>query len=248
MPGWRLLRRIGQTMMAIDFAAVPVITVDGPSGSGKGTLASLLAEKLGWQLLDSGALYRITAVAAAAAGLPFGDATSAAEAAAIAELAQGLAIVFDDGQVSVDGVDYTTRIRTEEASIGASQVAALPLVRAAILDLQRGMRRPPGLVADGRDMGTVVFADAPLKVFLDASAEVRAERRYNQLKNKGLSVNLRDLLASIQERDERDRGRAASPLVPAQDAILIDSTVMSIDAVLERVYAEAIARNLVAES
>ena len=233
--------------MATDSNRVPVITVDGPSGSGKGTLAALLAQRLGWQLLDSGALYRITAVAATAAGLPYGDVTSDPEAAAIAALAGGLDIVFTDGQVTVDGVDFTTRIRTEAASIGASQVAALPAVRAAILDLQRAMRRPPGLVADGRDMGTVVFADAPLKIFLDASAEVRAERRYNQLKNKGLSVNLRDLLASIQQRDERDRGRATSPLVPAQDAILIDSTTMSIDAVLERVYAEAIARSLVSD-
>ena len=222
----------------------PVITVDGPSGSGKGTLAASLAQRLGWQLLDSGALYRIVAVAARDAGLPYSDVTSQAQAEAIAALASRLEIEFTDGQVRVDGGDFTTRIRTEEASIGASQVAALPPVRRAILDLQRAMRRLPGLVADGRDMGTVVFVDAQLKIFLDASPEVRAERRYNQLKNKGLSVNLRDLLASIQERDERDRGRAASPLVPAEDAILVDSTGMSIDAVLEQVYAEAKARNL----
>lgn len=233
--------------MAIESALVPVITVDGPSGSGKGTLAALLAERLGWQLLDSGALYRITAVAATAAGLPYGDHTLPAETAAVAALARRLDIVFAGSRVFVDGADYTARIRTEEAGIGASQVAALPPVREAILHLQRAMRRAPGLVADGRDMGTVVFADAQLKIFLDASPEVRAERRYNQLKNKGLSVNLRDLLASIQERDERDRGRAASPLVPAQDAILIDSTGMSIDVVLERVYAEAKARNLLAD-
>ncbi len=230
--------------MAPDPAAVPVITVDGPSGSGKGTLAERLAERLDWRLLDSGALYRIVAVAARQARLPYGDATSDAQALAIAEFARGLAIDFSNGVVQVGGEDFTARIRTEEASIGASQVAALPPVRQAILGLQRAMRRPPGLVADGRDMGTVVFADAPLKIFLDASPEIRAERRYNQLKNKGLSVNLRDLLASIQERDERDRGRAASPLVPAQDAILIDSTDLSIDEVLERVYAEAKARNL----
>jgi cytidylate kinase len=226
-------------------AMVPVITVDGPSGSGKGTLAELLAARLGWQLLDSGALYRIVAVAARDAGLSYGDTTSTEEAGAIAALAGALDIDFSAEGVLVGGADFTTRIRVEAASIGASQVAALPPVRAAILDLQRAMRRLPGLVADGRDMGTVVFADAPLKIFLDASAEIRAERRYNQLKNKGLSVNLRDLLASIQQRDERDRGRAASPLVPAQDAILIDSTIMSIDAVLERVYAEAKARSLV---
>ena len=227
-----------------DSTLAPVITVDGPSGSGKGTLAALLAERLGWQLLDSGALYRITAVAAADAGLAYGDATSPAEAEAVAALARRLDIEFSGGRVLVDGADFTTRIRTEAASIGASQVAVLPAVRQAVLGLQRAMRRAPGLVADGRDMGTVVFADAQLKIFLDASPEVRAERRYNQLKNKGLSVNLRDLLASIQERDERDRGRAVSPLVPAQDAILIDSTSMSIDAVLDRVYAEAVVRNL----
>ena len=228
--------------MATD--GIPVIAVDGTSGSGKGTLAALLAERLGWRLLDSGALYRIVAVAARERGLPYSDTTSDAQAQAIAAMAGQLDIRFSGSQVLVDGADYTTRIRTEDASVGASQVAALPPIRQAILGLQRAMRQAPGLVADGRDMGTVVFADAPLKIFLDASAEVRAERRYNQLKNKGLSVNLRDLLASIQQRDERDRGRAASPLVPAADAIRIDSTDLSIDEVLERVYAEAVAQGL----
>jgi cytidylate kinase len=144
----------------------------------------------------------------------------------------------------VDGEDRSLLIRTEEVSAAASEVAVLPLVRAAILDLQRSMCQPPGLVADGRDMGTEVFPDAPLKIYLDASAEVRAERRYNQLKNKGLSVSLRALLANLQERDARDKGRAVSPLKPAPDAIVIDSTNMSIDEVLTQIHAEVHKRQL----
>lgn len=218
--------------------SVEVITIDGPSGSGKGTLAAMLAERLGWHLLDSGALYRIVAAQAIARDVPLDD-----EEALVA-LAAGLDIRFVANAVVVDGQDLTLTIRTEAVSSASSRVAALGGVRQAILELQYAMRRAPGLVADGRDMGTVVFPAAKLKVFLDASAEVRAERRYNQLKNKGLSVNLRALLASIRERDERDRGRAVSPLEPAKDAILIDSTDMSIDAVVERVYAEAVTRGL----
>jgi cytidylate kinase len=218
--------------------SAPVIAIDGPSGSGKGTLAALLAERLGWHLLDSGALYRIVAAAAIDRGLELDDEAN------LAALAAGLAIRFERDRVWVDGQDLTLTIRTEAVSTGSSQVAALVAVRKAILEQQRAMCRPPGLVADGRDMGTVVFPTAGLKIFLDASPEVRAKRRYNQLKNKGLSVNLRALLASIQERDERDRGRAVSPLQPASDAILIDSTDMSIDAVVERVYAEAVTRGL----
>lgn len=218
--------------------SAPVIAIDGPSGSGKGTLAALLAERLGWHLLDSGALYRIVAAAAIDRGIELDDEPS------LAALAAGLAIRFERERVWVDGQDLTLTIRTEAVSTGSSQVAALVEVREAILQQQRAMCRPPGLVADGRDMGTVVFPTAGLKIFLDASPEVRARRRYNQLKNKGLSVNLRALLVSIQERDERDRGRAVSPLQPASDAILIDSTDMSIDAVVERVYAEAVARGL----
>jgi cytidylate kinase len=216
----------------------PVITIDGPSGSGKGTIAALVAEHLGWHLLDSGALYRIVAAVA----LRRGVALDAADA--LAELAAGLDIVFSAGGVCVNGDDLSLRIREEDVSAGASRVAALQPVRDAILALQRSQQRPPGLVADGRDMGTVVFPDAPLKVYLDATAEVRAERRYNQLKNKGLSVSLPALLASIQERDERDRRRAVAPLRPAPDAILIDSTNMSIDAVLSRVLDEARSRGL----
>jgi len=218
--------------------AVPVIAIDGPSGSGKGTLAALLAERLGWHLLDSGALYRIVAAVAIARHVRLDD------EAGLAAMADGLEIRFEQDRVWVDGQDLTLTIRTEAVSSGSSRVAAFPRVRAAILEQQRSMCRSPGLVADGRDMGTVVFPAAQLKIFLDASPQSRASRRYNQLKNKGLSVNLRALLASIQERDERDRGRAVSPLQPATDAILIDSTDMSIDAVVERVYAKAVARNL----
>ena len=219
--------------------AVPVVTIDGPSGSGKGTIAALLAQRLGWHLLDSGALYRVVAAVALEAGMSLDDGP------ALADMAAALDIRFDHSSLLVDGRDFSALIRTEPVGEAASRVAALPGVRTAILDLQRDMRRPPGLVADGRDMGTVVFADAPLKIYLDASAEARAERRYNQLKNKGLTVSLRALLASLEERDERDKQRAVSPLVPAADAIVIDSTGMSIDAVLSKVIAEAQARGLV---
>jgi cytidylate kinase len=219
-------------------AAVPVIAIDGPSGSGKGTIAALVAERLGWHLLDSGALYRIVAACALERGVKLDD------PAALARLAAGLSIAFNGERVEVDGADLTLTIRTEEVSAAASQVAALQPVRDAILDLQRALRRSPGLVADGRDMGTVVFPDAALKVFLDASPETRAERRHIQLKNKGLSVSLAALLANIRERDARDRGRAVAPLRPAEDAVLIDSTDMSVDEVLARVLDEARARGL----
>ena len=217
---------------------VPVLTIDGPSGSGKGTIAALVAEKLGWSLLDSGALYRIVAAVALDRSMDLADADG------LAAMAAALDIRFDEGRVMVDGADLTDVIRTEPVSVASSQVSALEPVRAAILDLQRNMRRPPGLVADGRDMGTVVFKDADLKIYLDASAEIRAERRYNQLKNKGLDVNFRALLANLEERDARDKARAVSPLVPAEDALIIDSTNLSIEEVLAKVLSEVEARQL----
>jgi cytidylate kinase len=219
-------------------AKIPVIAVDGPGGSGKGTLARAVAEQLGWHLLDSGALYRIIGVVCLQQSVPLDDES------AVAALASGLDIAFSGEQVMVNGVNLSDEIRTEDAGVVASQVAPFAAVRAAVLALQRSFRRPPGLVADGRDMGTVVFADANLKIFLDASASERAQRRYKQLKNKGLSVSLRGLLAQIQERDARDRGRAVAPLKPADDALIVDSTAMSIDAVLELVMTEAGKRGL----
>jgi cytidylate kinase len=240
----RTRRRAFQSAPAGDAAvgadgAAPVIAIDGPSGSGKGTIASLLAQRLGWRLLDSGALYRIVAACALDRDVSLDD------PAALAALAMDLEITFEGERVLADGADLTLVIRTEEVSQGASRVAALQPVRDAILGLQRNLRRPPGLVADGRDMGTVVFPDAELKVFLDASAEVRAERRYNQLKNKGLSVSLGALLASIRERDERDRRRAVAPLRPARDAVLIDSTRLAVDEVLAEVLEAARVRGLI---
>jgi cytidylate kinase len=215
---------------------IPVITVDGPSGAGKGTVAHLLAEKLGWHLLDSGALYRVTAYACSVEGVSLDNHR------AVADVARHLQVSFraaDSGEILVlyKGQDCSRDIRTEEGGRGASTVGAIGAVREALLDRQRDFVRPPGLVADGRDMGTVVFPAAPLKFFLTASAEERAERRYKQLKDKGESVNLPRLLRDIQERDERDRSRSVSPLLPADDAIVIDSTATPIDAVLAKVMA-----------
>lgn len=217
--------------------AVPVVTIDGPSGSGKGTVAAEVARRLGWRVLDSGALYRLTAYAARRAGVDFGDAR------ALAEIARNLPVEFRDGRVLLDGEDVTLAIRTETAGNDASRVAAVPEVRQALLQWQRDYARPPGLVADGRDMGTVVFPGAPVKIFLDASAEERARRRHKQLKEQGIDVNLPGLIAEIEERDRRDRNRSVAPLKPAQDAEVIDSTSMSVDAVVERIL-ERIARAL----
>jgi len=215
-------------------ATEPVVTVDGPSGSGKGTLAAALARRLGWHFLDSGALYRIVAHAALEQSVPLDDGV------AVARLANGLDIRFElaaDAVVTrVDGIDRSLVIRAEDVGVAASRVAALPALRTTLLAVQRQFRKAPGLVADGRDMGTVVFPDAVLKIFLEASPEERARRRYNQLKDKDLGVSLRGLLASIRERDERDRSRAVSPLRPAADAVVIDSTSLSIEAVLEVVW------------
>ena len=213
-------------------ANAPVVTIDGPGGSGKGTLSSLVAAELGWHLLDSGALYRIVAAMARRQAIDLNDEKS------LVAMIPNLQIAFDGDRVDVNGDDLSDEIRTGEAGVAASQVAALPEVRDSILTLQKSFQRAPGLVADGRDMGTVVFPQAATKIFLDASAEVRANRRYKQLKNKGLSVNLRDLLEQIQERDARDRGRAVAPLKPAADALIIDSTQMTIEEVLQMIMAE----------
>jgi CMP/dCMP kinase len=226
-------------MTAEPRAAAPVIAIDGPSGSGKGTIAAMLAERLGWHLLDSGALYRVVACVAQARGVALDDAP------ALAAMARGLDIRFAARRVVVDGVDLSDAIRTEAAGEGASWVAALQPVRDAILDVQRAQRRPPGLVADGRDMGTVVFTDAPLKVFLDASVEERADRRCKQLAEQGHPVPRADVLAALRERDDRDRNRAIAPLRPAVDAVLIDSSRLSVAAVLARVLAAAAAAGLI---
>jgi len=211
----------------------PVITIDGPGGSGKGTLATALASRLGWHLLDSGSLYRIVGWAAQERG------------AALAAMALGLDIRFAGDETWVDGVATEIHIRTEEAGAAASHVAALPEVRSALDAVQKSLRKPPGLVADGRDMGTVVFPAAALKIYLEASAAVRAERRHKQLKEKGSPASLRALLEAIEERDERDKRRAVSPLVPAEDAVILDSTAMTIDAVIDRALALAKDRQLV---
>jgi len=213
--------------------AVPIITIDGPSGSGKGTVTRLVAARLGWRVLDSGALYRLVGLAVEQAEIGF------KEDIVISKLASKLNVVFSDERVFLDGIEVTDAIRTEAAGNNASRVAAMPGVRAALLDWQRAYAQPPGLVADGRDMGTTVFPHARLKIFLTASAEERAQRRYKQLKEKGLPANLAALTAEIEERDARDRSRAASPLVPAPDAVEIDSTVLGIDEVVEQVLQQA---------
>lgn len=209
----------------------PVITFDGPSGSGKGTVAQRLATELGWHFLDSGALYRILAYAAQSRGL------SLTSPAPLVELARDLPVQFspNDARIILDNIDIKEKIRTEEAGNAASVVAAIPAVRTALLARQRAFRRSPGLVADGRDMGTVVFPDAEVKLFLTASPEERARRRYNQLKEKGLSANLGTLVEAIAERDRRDAERAVAPLRPADDATVIDTSELGIDATLERV-------------
>jgi len=214
---------------------IPVITVDGPSGTGKGTVCSHLANWLSWNFLDSGALYRILAVAAEKHHIETNN------EAAIAELAKSLDVVFQrpqpgkDVTVIYEGDDISQQIRTEECGNFASQIAILHSVRAALLERQRKFRQLPGLVADGRDMGTVVFVDAPLKIYLIASAEERAKRRYKQLKQKGFDVNLPRLAADIAERDTRDSQRTISPLKPADDAIVVDTTVMDISEVIKKI-------------
>ena len=222
----------------------PVITIAGPSGSGKGTIAGLLARQLGWNLLDSGALYRLLAFAASNHGVDLTNEEAMKVLAAHLDV-QFIAAADGKGQsIILEGEEVTDVIRNEQVGAGASQVASLPAVREALLQRQQAFKEMPGLVADGRDMGTVVFPDAPLKVFLTASAEERARRRYLQLKGKGHDVNLASLLDEIRARDERDTQRAVAPLKPAADAILLDSTELSIEDVLERILSEVANRDL----
>ena len=210
---------------------VPVLCIDGPTASGKGTLASRMAQTLGYHYLDSGALYRLTGLAAVQAGLPL----DASHETRIADLARTLPVRFEGEQIWLDQVDVSEAIRTEEAGMNASRVSALPAVRSALVELQHSFCRLPGLVADGRDMGTVIFPQAPLKVFLTAGAAERAERRHKQLISKGFSVKLEDLSADLEARDARDRNRSVAPLVPAQDALLLDNSSLSIEASVEQV-------------
>jgi len=209
----------------------PVIAVDGPAASGKGTVASAVARALGFHKLDSGALYRLVTLAALDRGVALDDEPG------LAAVAHGLDVKFDDHRIRLKGRDVTEAIRTERVSAGASQVAAFPAVRASLVTRQRGFRAFPGLVADGRDMGTVIFPDAIVKVYVTATPEERAKRRYKQLIEKGNSVNIESLLRDILERDARDASRAAAPLKPADDAVLLDTTQMTIDAAVDAVLA-----------
>jgi CMP/dCMP kinase len=217
-------------------AAVPVLTIDGPSGSGKGTISRHVAQRLGWHYLDSGALYRGVGLAASWADIDLSDASALVRCTFDTEIGFR-EIEAAEPRIIVNGLDATDELRTETAGAAASAIAAIPEVRAALKDRQRAFRRPPGLVADGRDMGTVIFPDAAYKVFLTASAEERAERRYKQLKEKGVSVTLDGLLREILARDARDASRAVAPLRPAEDAVRIDTTGQGIDQVVERVLA-----------
>ena len=217
-------------------SAAPVLTIDGPSGSGKGTISRAVASRMGWHYLDSGALYRAVGVAAGWAHLDLSDAS------ALVRCTFDTEVGFreqpgGEPRVLVNGVDATTELRTETAGAAASAIAAIPEVREALKERQRGFRRPPGLVADGRDMGTAIFPDAPYKVFLTASADERAQRRYKQLSDKGVSVTLAGLLREILARDARDANRAVAPLRPATDAVHIDTTGLGIETVVERVLA-----------
>ncbi|MDY4163758.1 MAG: (d)CMP kinase [Sutterella sp.] len=208
---------------------IPVITLDGPAASGKGTIAERVAQALGFHYLDSGALYRIATLNALKKGVPLDD------AAALTAAAEQLAPRFEGGRILLDGEDVTTAIRSEEVSAATSRVAVVPGVRAALFALQKNAARLPGLVADGRDMGTVVFPDAPLKVFMTASARVRAERRYRQLIGRGETADLEALTRDLEERDRRDSQRATAPLRPAEDAKVLDTSEMGIEEVVKKV-------------
>jgi CMP/dCMP kinase len=224
-------------------SSVPIVTIDGPSGSGKGTISRAVARRAGWNLLDSGALYRLVGLLGLERGLSEGD------VAAHAALARTMRVDFGSGPdgselVKLEGRDVTRELRSEAAGAGASRVAAWPEVRSALLERQRRFARAPGLVADGRDMGTIVFPNADLKIFLTASADERAARRYKQLKDKGSAVSLAALSREIAERDLRDSTRAVAPLRPAPDAHVIDSTGLGIEDVVEQVVAAGRSRSL----
>ena len=208
---------------------IPVITIDGPTASGKGTVASRVAQTLGFALLDSGALYRLTALAAAESGVDLGDEPG------LVGIAAGLDIRFEGERILLSGREVSDAIRAEAVGVAASRIAILPGVRSALVDLQHGFRRAPGLVADGRDMGTVIFPDADLKVFLTASVEARADRRYKQLIGKGFPANMPALLQDLRERDARDTERAVAPLKPAEGAHLLDTSDMTIEQAVEKV-------------
>jgi cytidylate kinase len=210
-------------------ASIPVIAIDGPSASGKGTIAQHVARTLGFHYLDSGALYRLVALGALRAALPLTDESALADAAAL------LAVRFEDGEIYLDEVCVTDALRTESCGVAASQVAALPAVRAALLARQRRFRQPPGLVADGRDMGSVIFPDAQLKVFLTASVESRAARRHKQLIDKGIPASIDPLLRDLRERDARDTARSVAPLLQLPDARLLDTTQLNIEQAVQQV-------------
>ena len=230
---WLKNKKKGETTASAS-SGIPVITLDGPSGSGKGTIARRVADALGYHLLDSGALYRLVALAAEDACIALQNSEN------LVEVAQTLDVRFDsnaagDEVIWLNGQDVTERLRTEETGAGASKVAQIPAVREALFERQRAFRKAPGLVADGRDMGTQVFPDAPLKIYLTASAEERAKRRHKQLKDKGLDVSLAALSRDIEDRDRRDSERSVAPLRPAEDARILDSSGQSIEAVTKTV-------------
>ena len=208
---------------------IPVITIDGPTASGKGTVAARVAERLGYHLLDSGALYRLTALSATRAGIDLSDEHG------VAQVAATLPARFSNGDIFLGAEEVGALIRAEEVGNNASRIAAFPSVRQALYALQLGFRKAPGLVADGRDMGTVIFPGAKLKVFLTASVDARAERRYKQLIGKGISANMEGLLADLQARDERDTHRTVAPLVPAEGAYILDTSDMTVDMAVEQV-------------